>query len=198
MCPMFSKDHGPKTRMLTLEKLNKMLSHKWTDEKIIISIISGESLLNPEIFEILKYVKERFPNSEVMLLSNGTIPPKNPEIVKYIDNMGFSIDGGTKEIYEKIRTPAKFDHVIGTIKKWIEAKNKYNPKLLLNAYITLSVLNIEDFSNIVELVGGMAEAFGTHWNAICCQPVVIKGHQEQRLKEITLEHVAPIVGRETT
>lgn len=139
-------------------------------------------MLNPEIFEILKYVKERFPNSEVMLLSNGTILPQNPEIVKYIDNMGIFIDGGKKEIYGKIHTPAKFDHIIEIIKKWIEAKNKYNSRLLLNAYTTLSVLNIGDLSNIVNLVGGMVEAFGTHWHVVYCQPIVIKNIRISGLK----------------
>lgn len=196
MCPAFTKERKPKPENLTLENLKNILHNKWTEEKIVINIISGESLLNPEIFEILKYIKEKFPNSEVMLLSNGTIPPKNPEIVKYIDVLAFSIDGGTKEVYEKIRTPAKLDHVVESVKRWIEAKNRYNSNLILSTSTTLSALNIEDLPNIVNLVAEIAGTLGTHWDAIYCQPIVIKEYQDKWLREITLENVQPEIGRE--
>lgn len=191
MCPAFSKDHKPEPKLLTLEKLKKILPDKLQDDKITFSLINGESLLNPEIYEILKYIKEKFKKSEIVLLTNGTIPPENPEIVKYIDNLGFSVDGGTKEVYEKIRTPAKFDHVVEVIMKWVEARNKYNPKLLLSTSTTLSALNLEDLPNIVKLFGNITEAFGTHWDMIRCQPVVIQEYQDKWLREITLEHVEP-------
>lgn len=191
MCPAFSKDSKPEPELLTMNKLKKILPDKLQDDKITFSIINGESLLNPEIFELLKYIKEKFKKCEIVLLTNGTIPPKNPEIVKYIDNLGFSVDGGTKEVYEKIREPAKFDHVVDVIIKWVEARNKYNPKLLLSTATTLSTLNIEDLPNIVKLFGNITEPFGTHWDIIRCQPVVVQEYQDKWLQEITLEHVKP-------
>lgn len=195
MCPAFSKTHKLDPYVVPLEEIKKILPQKWNDEKIEFSIISAEALLNPDIFEILKYVKEKFPNSEILLMSNGTIPPPTPEIVKYIDIMDFSIDGGVKEVYEKIRTPAKFDHVVEVLKRWVAAKNGYNPKLILQTSTTLSTMNYTDLSNIIKLVADIAESSGTHWNRVCCHPIMIQERQEKWLQETTLDHILPEVGR---
>lgn len=60
----------------------------------------GENLLNPKVFKICKYIKKKYVNSEIVILLNGTIPSANEEIVKYIDILGFSLDGGAKEVFE--------------------------------------------------------------------------------------------------
>lgn len=174
MCPAVSKDNKNKSyynalpRMLTLDDVKKLLGKKGIEyfpnekgqaanHKIAFDIVSGETFLNPEIYDILNYIKGSYPTSEVRIISNGTIPPVKPEIVQYIDNLAFSLDGGTKEVFEKIRTPSKFDHVIETIKKWIGARNAYNPKMRFQSCTTLSRLNIENLPDIVKLVGKFNE-----------------------------------------
>lgn len=149
--------------------------------------MKGETLLNPYLMDILKFIKKRYPNSEVIILSNGTIPPKNPEIVKYIDVLGFSLDAGTKEVFEAIRTPVRYDHVVDTVRKWVRARNQYNPNLCLRTSTTLSTLNMADLPNILRLVGNVVEEGGS-WDSIYCQPVVIEDYQLKELRQITLEH----------
>lgn len=205
MCPFISKDSENRTyfnappRMVTLDEIKELLEHSGigstVSEYIKIDITNGESFLNPQIFDILKYIKEKFPKSEVKILTNGTIPPIRPEIVKYIDILAFSLDGGTREVFEKIRTPSRFDHVIETIKKWLAARNEYHPNMRLRTSTTLSTLNMEDLPNIVSLVGNIVGELGGTWDSIYCQPVVIESYQDNWLKEITMEHIDRKAGK---
>lgn len=158
-------------------------------EHVKFNFFMGETLLNPEILKICKYIKNKYVNSEITILSNGTIPPVDEEIVKYIDILGFSLDGGTKEVFESIRTPANFEHVVDTIHKWVRARNKYNTNLKFRTSTTLSMLNYMDLPNIVRTVGEIIRTEGGEWDSIYCQPVVIEDYQRQNLSKITLNHV---------
>lgn len=211
MCPVISKEYKHKTyfnalpKMVTLEEVKSLMSNKImknstsednkTISRISIDITNGETFLNPDIFEILQYLKEEYPDSEVKILSNGTIPPVRPEIVKYIDILAFSVDAGTKEVFEKIRTPSKYDHVIETIKSWVRARNKYNPSMRFRTSTTLSTLNIEDLPNVVKTVGEIVRELGGGWDSIYCQPVVIEPYQADWLHETTLDHVDSELGK---
>lgn len=205
MCPFISKEYSNKTYFnkepyfATLKDVKKILFRKKVTGKrkeyVKFNFFMGETLLNPEIFKICKYIKKKYENAEIVILSNGTIPPANEEIVKYIDILGFSLDGGTKEVFEAIRTPANFEHVVDTIHKWVQARNKYNPDLKFRTSTTLSTLNFMDLPNIVRTVGEIVREEGGGWDSIYCQPVVIEDYQRPELKKITLEYVDHTMGK---
>ncbi|MCB4791205.1 MAG: radical SAM protein [Elusimicrobia bacterium] len=72
---------------------------------------------------------------------NKIVQTKNTELA-------VSIDGVTKDVYESIRQGSSYDKLMKNVKKLIESKNKYNPKMniRLNAVIMKSnYLQIEDF-----------------------------------------------------
>lgn len=98
-------------------------------EPIEIDFMHGETFLNPDLYYILQHTKKLLPRSYVNVLGNGTTGPDalacGEQCVRYIDLLGFSIDGATKETFESIRTPAKFDKVISNIQKWSDACTKY-------------------------------------------------------------------------
>ena len=164
------------------------------EQQIEFDFFMGETLLNPSAMDIFKYVKKRYPKSKIAVLSNGTVPPTHEEMARYIDVLGFSLDGGTKEVFESIRTPANFEHVIKTIKMWLKAQKNYNPDLLIRTSTTLSTLNIADLPNIVEVVGQAVEETGGKWDSVYCQPIVIEDYQNPELKKTTLENVPLEVG----
>lgn len=211
MCPFISKDTEYRTyfnappHMVTLKEFQKTLgaSKKFpfrdtrkSEKKIAFNFFKGETLLNPELFSILQFIKETYPKSEIVILSNGTIPPSDPRITRYIDILGFSLDGGTQEVFEKIRTPAQFQHVIDSIGEWMKARNQYNPTMLLRTSTTLSTLNFHDLPNIVKTVGKLQKKYGK-WDSIYCQPVIIEDYQDPALKEITLDHIDKASGKKT-
>jgi len=197
MCPYVSEETGTyfkeERKILSLENYIGMLgktSIEEKDEKIEFDFMRGETLLNPECTEIFRYTKQVFPNSCIVVLSNGTIPPCNDEIIRYIDILGFSIDAATREVFEAIRIPSKYDQVIENIKKWMKTRKKNNAKTIFRTSTTLSTMNIFELPKIVELIHGLEDndLNDRIWDSIYCQPVVIEANQDQ-LKSIELQNV---------
>lgn len=206
ICPYVSKDtpnqtyYNKEPHMVTLKEFKRVLPkekggifqrlrRQVQTEHMTFHFLKGETLLNPQVIDICSYIKRRYPDSTINILSNGTIPPKNPQIVRYIDILGFSLDGGTREVFEAIRTPAHFGHVVDTIRAWVRARNQYNPELLFRTSTTLSTMNFTDLPNIVRTVGEIVRQEGGEWDSIYCQPVVIEDYQDPSLRDITIEHV---------
>lgn len=85
----------------------------------------GESFLHPDFLRMLKLVKSR--NIYVELYDNLYFIDKNisAELISLkIDRILASVDGATKETYEKIRVGSDFKRVISNIKTLLELKRK--------------------------------------------------------------------------
>lgn len=84
---------------------------------------SGEPLLHPDIFEMIKYAAEN--NCYVNLATNGTLLDKEKSlklIDSGLDELRFSFDGASREVYEKIRVGASFENVNENILIFLEKK----------------------------------------------------------------------------
>ncbi|MBL7196734.1 MAG: SPASM domain-containing protein [Candidatus Omnitrophica bacterium] len=89
----------------------------------------GEPLLNPDLFEMIKYAKEK-GIKDVMFLTNVERfdDDKIQELIESeVDWISCSVDG-RYEIYERIRYPAKFEDTVGKIKKIVEMRRKLNKR----------------------------------------------------------------------
>jgi molybdenum cofactor biosynthesis enzyme MoaA len=148
--------------------LNSDIIKKKAPKEVLFS--SAESLLNRNIYEIIRYTKKIFPETSIRLISNGTIPlvKENRDIVKLIRKISFSVDGCTAETFEKIRTPAKFEHVINNIKGFIKAKNEFGSKMSIELAIVLSSINAHELPGIVKLAGRLGGI-----ESLWVQPMII-------------------------
>lgn len=90
----------------------------------------GTSVLNPYFFEMVHEIKSRgiyldFSHDFVKLSDQQA-----ENLVKWnVDRIYWSIDGCTKETYEKIRVGAKFEDVIANVQKLIRIKRGLNSPL---------------------------------------------------------------------
>jgi MoaA/NifB/PqqE/SkfB family radical SAM enzyme len=87
----------------------------------------GESYLNPDFEKIMTEVKRRgifIENFDNFVLLNDKRAKKLIELK--VDKIYVSLDGATKETYEKIRVGADFDKVINNIVTLDRLKKKYN------------------------------------------------------------------------
>lgn len=123
------KDKSYLNQDFTLSAYRKILDNipnlKWIN-------LTGEGspVLNPDFNEIAKETKRRgiyfdFAHDFVEL------PDETAEswVKLKINRLYWSIDGCTKETYEKIRIGANFDKVVENVKKLIAYKKKYNSPL---------------------------------------------------------------------
>lgn len=147
---------------------------------------SAESLLNRDIYKIIRYTKRVFPDTTIRIISNGTIPLKknDRDIIQYINQIGFSVDGCTAETFEKIRTPAKFDHVIRNIKGYIEANKEFGNKTNIVLAMTLSALNAHELPGIVELAGELGGV-----ESLWVQPMIITHESLSHLKQYVFTEI---------
>ena len=118
-------------------------------KNIIIS--GGEPLMNPNLFEILKYIKSK--GIKTGLLTNGLKKDGEPltekeanDIKNNCEWVQLSIDSFNKEIYEKIRRGGKFENVLKSF------NNLYNTGFKnFEICYTIQQENIEEVNELVRL-----------------------------------------------
>lgn len=136
-CSFCALDHtAPKTYM-TVEVLQRLLNQLISDQRFsgvkrINLHNGGETLMHPkrlELFEVIAEFKQRCIQSgmrfpEVILLTNGMLLRRelaNSILdLNVLDQVGFSLDGGTPESFETLRVNAKWPKFKKNVKDFIE------------------------------------------------------------------------------
>jgi MoaA/NifB/PqqE/SkfB family radical SAM enzyme len=99
----------------------------------------SESLLDPLLFERIKYIKSK-GGLKVSFSSNGTLLTKDKVdalLDSGLDAIVFSFDGVTKEVYESIRVGANFEKTKENIIRLVKERNRRG---LQKPSISLAVL----------------------------------------------------------
>lgn len=112
----------------------------------------GEPLLNRDLFRMIRLAKER--KIYVYFNSNGTLlddENSNRLIQSGLNLINFSIDGGTKEVYERIRRGASFEEFRRRVKRFMEIKGAH-PLPEVHAWFVLNQYNLEDILPALRLV----------------------------------------------
>lgn len=111
----------------------------------------GEVLLLKNFKEILFKLSE-YNNIKHSIVSNFQID--DDELIRFLPtlNIGLtiSVDGSTKQLYEKIRTNAKFELLVSNIKLFNSVRFKQNNQILLGMHFVVMKENYHDIANIVE------------------------------------------------
>ncbi|MFH1456767.1 MAG: radical SAM protein [Patescibacteria group bacterium] len=93
--------------------------------------IDGEPLLDPDLFKRIKYIKKNLKNPKIHFNTNVVL--MNEEKIKNIldsglDSITFSVDGTTKETYEKVKTGLKFEEAITAVTNFFKIKKETKSK----------------------------------------------------------------------
>jgi MoaA/NifB/PqqE/SkfB family radical SAM enzyme len=114
----------------------------------------GEPLLNRDIYRMVEYASKERKLTTIMS-TNGTLL-NEANARKLIANglrvLSISVDGATKETYERIRVGANFDRVVRNIRRLIELKKEMNSKTPWT-YMSMVCMkdNIHEFLKLIEL-----------------------------------------------
>lgn len=145
-CQFCALDHDKPKVYMTTEVIDKVFEALVNDErfsrvKLINLHNGGETLMHPERVKILKRIKYHqlifaasgkfFPR--ISLLTNGMLLREKlaREILelKLLDEVGFSLDGGTPEEFERLRVNAKWEKFAKNVDDFIRLKNEIDPEL---------------------------------------------------------------------
>lgn len=110
----------------------------------------GESLLNPEIFKMIRYAKEK--RVVVTLSTNATLldDERSESIIDSgLDYLIVSMDGASKATYEKYRPPAHFETILQNVKRLMDWRQQ---KLTWHPFVDLQLIAMrENTSEIQEM-----------------------------------------------
>jgi MoaA/NifB/PqqE/SkfB family radical SAM enzyme len=121
----------------------------------------GEPLMNPDLSHMISLLSSRGIDAEFTTNASLLSQKKSEALIRSnLSYLTVSIDGATKEVYENIRTNARFKNVIGNIlelRRLKEKLNKKRPHLRINMVVTSE--NIHEFLDTIKLakVLGAAE-----------------------------------------
>jgi len=187
-CFRSSKTSGDMSLGLFKSIVNQLGKPKLLVKKIYLTGL-GEPLLNPDVFSMVKYAKER--GFEVGFTSNFTLVNETvaSNLIKSgLDHLSVSIDGASDHTYEQIRAGSSFDEVVENVRLFVKAKaesRSRTPKLVLNAVIT--DLNIDETGEIIRL----GERLGV--DGICLSERIIPNKSVERKA-----HLASLVNEESS
>ena len=121
----------------------------------ILSWCGGETLIQEPFIDFLeRFNPEKYPDMCLKVTTNGTL--LNTMLFEKLNKFKttfliFSIDGGTKEVYEKLRVGANWETVINNLRI---ARNLY-PNIRPTIQYTVMKSNILDILNAVILFGAI-------------------------------------------
>ena len=119
--------------LMSFENFKKLVDNIDSFVETISIGTKHEALLNDNIFLMTKYLHNKYPDTDINLLSNFNFNYNTEDIIKSgITNIIIGLDGIDQESYSKYRVGGNFNNVLQNIKQIQEYKNRYN-------------LNIDDF-----------------------------------------------------
>lgn len=119
-----------------------------------LTITGGEPfMVGSDIFRFFQFLKDKFENTEFLLLTNGRIFAVNSYVSNFISTkpnnciVAIPIHGSTKQIHDKItQTVNSFEQTVEGI------RNLLRNKVRVELRIVVSKLNIDDIDNIALLI----------------------------------------------
>ena len=137
-----------------LEKLIKKF-----DGQISLTTSGNGDPFASEIYQnFLKNINLK-PGQIINFLTNGlllkTRCEANPNLIETTQNFFISVDAATKNTYEKVRPPAKWERLIENLdylaEKRFQPDNPSNPKFLVTIMFVISSLNFRDIPDLFNL-----------------------------------------------
>jgi len=119
----------------------------------------GSAFLNKDFPKMLRYLKSK----SIFIFMNDHFEMLNEDLIKEIveigvDRIEVSMDGATKETYEKIKRGCDFDKVMDNLRTLFRLKKERNwpiPEICFHYIIT--ALNVHEMPQFVELIHSLGD-----------------------------------------
>jgi pyrroloquinoline quinone biosynthesis protein E len=147
MCQVSEWDNRKRAEDMQLEDFKQLINQQYGLYEIKLQGL-GEPLLHPDFFEMIRYARRQ--HIWVRIATNGSLLHINENYKKLIDTgvneVLISIDGTTKEVFEKIRQGANFEKIMENCRL---INNYCNSKGLLKTRMW-TVLQKENFHQLLD------------------------------------------------
>lgn len=165
MCPGHTSMVGPR---LSTEQADSLFAGLGSNrsgfgEPKFLDMTAGEPTLNTQLHVIYRNFKSAVPNGKISMITNATLPIKGrvKEAIELCDRLGISMDGATKETYERIRRGSKFENVVRNVKDIAALTQNGKTFETLNILMVVMDQNAHELPQLVRLAKevGIPEVF---------------------------------------
>ena len=143
MCPY--PEMTRKTGVMSLDLFKKIVDEIKPYSRYISLHNFGEPLMNPELHRFIEYAAEA--GLKTWLSTNATLlnEARSLELLdSRLDVIILSIDGATRETYDKIRQNGQYEKTKGNIERFLDMKKRKKSRNPLSIVQIINMINTED------------------------------------------------------
>jgi len=152
MCQVSQWDKGKRAEDMSFESFKKLIDEQYGVVELKIQGMGEPILGRDNFFAMIRYARER--HIWVRTVTNASILHKSENYKKIIDSgvneLQISIDGSTKEVFERVRDNSNFEKIIENCKLVNLYAKKVN-KQVTKMWTVVQQDNIHQLSDLVEL-----------------------------------------------
>ena len=152
MCQVSEWDKGKRAEDMSFESFKNLIDEQYGVVELKIQGMGEPTLGRDEYYKMIRYARDQ--HIWVRTVTNASILHKSENYKKIIDSgvneLQISIDGSTKEVFERIRNKANFEKVIENCKLvnlYAEGANKRVSKM----WTVVQKDNFDQLDDLVEL-----------------------------------------------
>ena len=140
-----------------LERRTEDLKKYLDKAKTILVSGNGDPFARKDTRELMMNYKPNGSNLEFSVVTNGLLLPKYWDKVKHqkFESINVSVDAATKDVYEKIRYPGKWEDILKTFDLLRENKKSFKNVLLSMVVMRSNYKQIPAFNDMAESYGFM-------------------------------------------
>lgn len=148
-----------KRDQMSVEMWTALVDELATNERMTyLTIMGGEPLMHDNAVQLMRIAKERLPNSNLDMSTNGTLLSRFADqiVTTGIDDIYLSIDGPTAEINDSIRGRNAYRRALQGLEalQQAAAREGRGPKVALNFVITgMNYTYLPDMVRLTERLG---------------------------------------------
>jgi len=147
MCPQ-SKGLKPLREKMPVEVFRSVIDDVCGNQPLIKLYLSGEPLFHEGLFEMIEYAGAR--GCRTMIHTNATVLTE--EIAERILSSAltflcFSFDGCSAAVYERLRPPARFEHVKSNITQYLARRRERDG---VGPRTTIEIIRMDETANLLD------------------------------------------------
>jgi radical SAM protein with 4Fe4S-binding SPASM domain len=167
------KEYMDTSTTMSVEQAEKLLKLYQPDEVRGFALSGGENLLHPDFFTIVQMMRDRFPEAEIQLFSNGIVLARDPGIMSRllaspVDSIQFSLHGARPETVARLMPGVKLEETLRVVTEVVE-----NSNINVSVNFVIQESNIDEMQEFVDLIAT------TPVRSIVLTPMNFAGHFEE-------------------
>ncbi|MCX6759132.1 MAG: radical SAM protein [Candidatus Nealsonbacteria bacterium] len=149
---------GEKSERLTFEQFKKIID-QFPKLKWINVTGEGTGFLNPDFLKIIEYLRSKDISVNFVDEFDFIDEAKARKLIELgVNCIWISMDGATKEIYEKIKVGCNFEKAVNNIKMLLNLKKQlHSPFPMLCFRFVVNKLNYKEMPKMVELIHSLGD-----------------------------------------